>query len=544
MGPQLIFRSPDGERAVRLDRPIVVGRDAACEVCIASVRLSRRHAEFSVGADGVTVRDLGSKNGILVNGAPVDHALLKHGDRVLLGDVVVLLKTKEATGTHRVAVPAPPEATFRQDAPAGAREASQPHPGDVSRERVPALEAVPAGVAGGVPESDKTTLLPAGGVLPPVASGSPEQRQQGAQTPAARPLTGALGARLGVRARVLGLGVAAGLLIYAGSVGPSALASAAMSQRDAESRAATIARLLAAENRALLASGQVSGVSVQAATREPGIRSARIIGADGHVLAPPERLDTTVDTLEGLGRIPEIRELRVARVGGEIHAAVPVDSGRPASGVAWLAFDPSHGSSSDSIVLLARLGSVVLALAIGLTAAGLMWRIVGGRVESFAQDVELVGAGRQAALVERYGIPALGRAVEAVNFLAERKPPRPADGASSPVAAGPPPGRAGAAGPSPGTAGGTVTLDDAYVVRAADAGAAALLGAAPDGLVGRHILEAPDRAVVDAVIDCLAGLGTGLSASRETGGPVARVTASRAAAAGPITLTLEPRREG
>ena len=91
MAYQLVFRSPVGEQTITLDRPIVVGRDPGCDVPIDSVRVSRRHAEFIATPEGVTVRDLGSRNGVFVNGIRVEQATIGVADRVLLGDVAVTL---------------------------------------------------------------------------------------------------------------------------------------------------------------------------------------------------------------------------------------------------------------------------------------------------------------------------------------------------------------------------------------------------------------------------------------------------------------------
>ncbi len=64
---------------------IVVGRDPSCHINDLDPLLSRRHAEFVAGPDGVIVRDLGSRNGILVNGNKVPRKALTPGDIVQLG---------------------------------------------------------------------------------------------------------------------------------------------------------------------------------------------------------------------------------------------------------------------------------------------------------------------------------------------------------------------------------------------------------------------------------------------------------------------------
>jgi RsiW-degrading membrane proteinase PrsW (M82 family) len=74
------------------DRPIVLGREPDCEICLDSKHyqgVSRKHAEILRVTNKTTqwqVRDLGSSNGTYINGKPLSQArLLKKGDRLQLG---------------------------------------------------------------------------------------------------------------------------------------------------------------------------------------------------------------------------------------------------------------------------------------------------------------------------------------------------------------------------------------------------------------------------------------------------------------------------
>jgi pSer/pThr/pTyr-binding forkhead associated (FHA) protein len=69
-----------------LDRPrTIVGRGPAVDIAIDDATMSRQHAAVEIAADGVHARDLGSTNGIRVNGEPVAAASLAHGDSLELG---------------------------------------------------------------------------------------------------------------------------------------------------------------------------------------------------------------------------------------------------------------------------------------------------------------------------------------------------------------------------------------------------------------------------------------------------------------------------
>ncbi|MHB8420394.1 MAG: FHA domain-containing protein [Myxococcales bacterium] len=71
-----------------------VGRSAQCDCSILDEAVSRRHFELHVDAGGVTLRDLGSGNGTLVNGERADEVTLAHGDVLQIGDSTLELREK------------------------------------------------------------------------------------------------------------------------------------------------------------------------------------------------------------------------------------------------------------------------------------------------------------------------------------------------------------------------------------------------------------------------------------------------------------------
>jgi pSer/pThr/pTyr-binding forkhead associated (FHA) protein len=86
-----ILRS--GTREHRLERPqMTIGRSAVCDIHVTSGLVSRRHASLTIGERGVTVEDLGSRNGVYVNAERVvGSAALKLGDRLGIGDETLIL---------------------------------------------------------------------------------------------------------------------------------------------------------------------------------------------------------------------------------------------------------------------------------------------------------------------------------------------------------------------------------------------------------------------------------------------------------------------
>jgi FHA domain-containing protein len=75
----------EGGRNVLSGSRVVVGRSREADIVLADPNVSRRHAELRRGESGWQVMDLGSTNGIKVNGQRVNQAELGPGDRITIG---------------------------------------------------------------------------------------------------------------------------------------------------------------------------------------------------------------------------------------------------------------------------------------------------------------------------------------------------------------------------------------------------------------------------------------------------------------------------
>jgi hypothetical protein len=70
-----------------------IGRSRDCDIVLDDVAVSRRHAEIRPGADGWTVADLDSTNGLMVNGRGVrNEQILQPGDRIELGSTAIVFE--------------------------------------------------------------------------------------------------------------------------------------------------------------------------------------------------------------------------------------------------------------------------------------------------------------------------------------------------------------------------------------------------------------------------------------------------------------------
>ena len=72
--------------------PRVIGRASESDVRLFSPSVSRAHAELRLEGNHILLRDLGSRNGIVVNGSRVPQRLLRNGDLIRIGDCLGLVQ--------------------------------------------------------------------------------------------------------------------------------------------------------------------------------------------------------------------------------------------------------------------------------------------------------------------------------------------------------------------------------------------------------------------------------------------------------------------
>ena len=86
---------PDGsEQVIEVDgAPLAIGRSGDNQLVLADARVSRHHGRLQARRGALVYTDLGSTNGSRVNGIRVDEIALGMGDRVQLGDTVLVVET-------------------------------------------------------------------------------------------------------------------------------------------------------------------------------------------------------------------------------------------------------------------------------------------------------------------------------------------------------------------------------------------------------------------------------------------------------------------
>jgi pSer/pThr/pTyr-binding forkhead associated (FHA) protein len=94
----------------------VIGRSAECQLSLDDPLVSRRHALLTVRVDGVAVEDLGSRNGVLVNGVKIEgQHQLSDGDMITIGGQEMVLAVPDSVRFRGSNPPSSPSARPRMD---------------------------------------------------------------------------------------------------------------------------------------------------------------------------------------------------------------------------------------------------------------------------------------------------------------------------------------------------------------------------------------------------------------------------------------------
>lgn len=152
MSAQLLALS-DGPTLI-LDKPIVlVGRQSECDIQLNSRKVSRRHCVIAQVNDYLVVRDLGSTNGVRINGQRQLEGKLQAGDELTIGNFRYRVHVTSENGEPR------PVRLSESNGPSDAslEHAELPVPLDEGSVKGKVLAARPAPK---VDDSDESFVLP------------------------------------------------------------------------------------------------------------------------------------------------------------------------------------------------------------------------------------------------------------------------------------------------------------------------------------------------------------------------------------------------
>jgi hypothetical protein len=94
-------------------RQVRVGRHTDNDLVLHDTSVSRKHAILIRNNDAILVRDLGSKNGITINGHPLTQGLLRDQEILTLGEVILRLNVCKTpnSAAHTGSIPSPTAAS-------------------------------------------------------------------------------------------------------------------------------------------------------------------------------------------------------------------------------------------------------------------------------------------------------------------------------------------------------------------------------------------------------------------------------------------------
>jgi hypothetical protein len=549
---------------------LTVGRDPSCEIHVDDASLSRRHGMFEPTETGVRFVDLGSRNGSLVNFKKAKEADLKPGDTVRMGSLLITY-TYDAPPASPPSVPPPVDSAADDSAtvilsskPSAAPEkpaAKIDAEGTVLLSREPP-KAPPTATMQFRSETpakakapDTARLVPG---IPPRAT-PPVVPAAAAAEAAEEPVDDAppKGSWTGRHALVV-LGVA--LTVYLVLALPLVRTLGNALREESLRRGRALLDLLTAANATAVAEGRAKDLEVEMVTREERVKEAFVLDLQGKVLAPSARVDETFANIDGIQ--PGIEEIRTFYLGrrrnGDYVMVEPIlDRGRRV-GVSVLVYEVSTASGSWAVAVL-FLGFLTMMLAV-LVAVVMGKRFTLEPLGALRDDIEAVVKGDAPRVPLAQGFPELSEIAKSVNRLIARAPalapPSPAARTASAVAAVPPapravsvtaaretpiPRPAVAAPPVPSGDGAFLWVDAGFIVTRAEPRAAELLGATPDALEGRHVIEAvKDEKLLGAILDSLNALDEAPGAVSSVDTPAGPLAVSATREGNGVVVSLKP----
>ncbi len=115
----ILFKKDGTAKSFALPSAVsVLGRRQECDLCIPLSVVSRKHCELNMDQGQLKIRDLGSKNGTIVNGHRTEEARLNPGDKIKIGPVTFLVQINGQPSDLSLFMPALPAAASGRETPA------------------------------------------------------------------------------------------------------------------------------------------------------------------------------------------------------------------------------------------------------------------------------------------------------------------------------------------------------------------------------------------------------------------------------------------
>lgn len=142
--------------SILLDKPIMLfGRHPECDIQLNSRKVSRRHCCLAQVNDYFVIRDLGSTNGVRINGTRVTEGKLRSGDELTIGNFRYQVFWEGADGASRNGPPVVRKKPINDD---DLEEADEPV--ELSGELPQGMVPIPARPVDDPPTVDDSFRLP------------------------------------------------------------------------------------------------------------------------------------------------------------------------------------------------------------------------------------------------------------------------------------------------------------------------------------------------------------------------------------------------
>ena len=386
-----VLSSSQQEQTLHLESgTYILGRGKDCDIPLDGAGISKQHAQLVISPVGSFIKDLGSRNGVFVNGIKVIEKQLYPGERVSLSHVFLELEPQEnMIPAH---LPAPSYSSGGSLAYENSPEEGLPQ-SEVRKEL--SSEQKLFGLVDRVHKYVEDVVLPGVYKLPELL----EMKW--------------------VLALFFMLFV---VFVTSLSVIPLVRILKASIEQESQRRSMTIVKTLNLMNRDSVAKGVYSSLSVDFALREPGVKEAYILNSvDGTVLAPAKKI----------GLFPDVAYVHQARQSGEegfqqvdnstIISVSPIavydsERGAPVSkALAVVVYNMGSLAVEDERMISLFIQTLFIALLVGALIFFFVWKIVEKPVKSLNEQIDEALISEDALVSSSYQFPILQKLIDNIN---------------------------------------------------------------------------------------------------------------------------------
>ncbi len=372
------FELPPGEH--------LVGRSAQCQIVLNSPGISKNHAKFSVQGNKCIVTDLGSSNGTFVNGTKIHDRILRVGDRIAFHDIILELRIAQQQQAKAIPAPSP-----SWDGNAAFQQAPLAHV---------VGEAPPADLAGHIQSYIDRVVMPG---FYKLSEYYPLQH---------------------VLAGFVTLFI---LLVTVLSTIPMTHLIHDRILIEAQRRALTIARQLAATSEKAIANGGEANIRTDLAEGEEGVESALVVSQDdGHIIAPLTKADSySNEQFVAAARKHSSESFYISELsGGSIGVSVPIRGFSPDVGQAAVLaqsiviYRAESQNWSATTALFARI--LIIALLLGSLLYFILLRLISHPITVATEQLDKALRGERDTIEAKVDFEAFKKLVENINSAISR----------------------------------------------------------------------------------------------------------------------------